>query len=133
MVYLGYGHNVPLPDGVYIVKVDDSIEVAIYEYDQYLRFESVVAVMPSSDNLRKNILVSLLQRSARMVRYRREGIFAGRDGSTVYLQRNVVYLNFSVAGMAAENRDYVKSLYAWRALAGVSVNNENTTDVMNSH
>ncbi|MFK7857658.1 MAG: CesT family type III secretion system chaperone [Granulosicoccus sp.] len=115
--HLGLEQTTLSIDGIHCVNIDESTDVYFSETTQYIRFESIVTPIPSNDQDCRELLAALLKRSARMVRYRREGIYVDRLASRVVLQHIVVFNHATVNTLLDELHHFLRGLEAWRSLA----------------
>ena len=104
-------------EGVYHVNFDDELDVACIENSQFVRFESLVVVMPSEERSKCNLLTMLLARSAQISRIRSEGLYIDRDGASVLLQRNVYPQQGTSNELKSALTEFLCGLEAWRSYA----------------
>lgn len=105
----------PTSDGVFHITFDDSLSVACIENSRFVRFESLVAVMPSDDCTKFKLLTSLLRRSAQLTPARPEGLYIDKVGVRVLLQRNVIPMRGTIYELQEALQEFLCGLEAWRS------------------
>lgn len=104
----------PSTDGVYHISFDGDVEVTCTENSRFIRFESLIILVPQDDRTKEHLLQKLLTRSTRMTRYRAEGIFIDDLGASIKLQRHVFPVKGRISEVANELREFLCCLESWR-------------------
>lgn len=99
------------------LSFDEATDVTCSETSRYIRFESVVAILPTDEIAREELLNQLLTRAFKMTRIRHEGIYVDSDSATVRLQLHIDSAQSCVLEVARQLNEFLTGLAAWKKLA----------------